>query len=122
MKTSSLVLLLTLSIASTGSAAPREEWYRGLDLEEAVGASDLILVAQVAKVSEVTITRGGKGESAMFQFAFKPLRSLKGLFARPELSLTSSDIGGWRFGEDVTRIREGEIRLLLLHREQRRMQ
>ena len=96
-------------------SAPREEWFRHLSLENAVATSDLILAAQVSDVTEIKLVHGGKGESAMFQYKFKPVRVLKGVFARDELSLGSADLGIYR-AEDMREIRPGAFRLLFLGR------
>ena len=96
-------------------AAPREEWFRNLSLENAVASSDLILAAQVIDVTEIKLMRGGKGESAMFQYKFKPARVLKGVFARDELSLGSADLGLYR-AEDMKAIKQGAFMLIFLGR------
>src|SRR5438067_1125674 len=97
-------------------AAPRSEWYRGLELEEATASADLIVAARVEEVSEIRLVFGGKGESSTQQFRLKPVRVLKGVFARPELILGSSDLGGYRFGGALKQIKAGQTRLLFLGR------
>lgn len=110
---SMVVLLLTFGHTKALAAA---EWYRGLDLEGAVAHSDLIVVARVADVSETALVHGGKGEAIFRQFVFEPVRTLKGVFARKELSLTANDLGGWRYSGALGEIEKGQLRLLLLAR------
>jgi HEAT repeat protein len=111
---------LTFAVFATGVFAqqppPREEWYRGLELEEVAGNAELILVARVEEVSEIRLVRGGKGESSTQQFRLKPVRVVKGVFARPELILGSSDLGGYRLGGELKQIKAGQTRLLFLGR------
>ena len=99
----------------TMHAGPRQEWFYNLSLESAVTGSDLIIAAQVVDVTEIKLMHGGKGESAVFQYKFKPARVLKGVFAREELSLGSSDLGIYR-EEDMKRIVPGAFMLIFLGR------
>lgn len=117
MKTFAFLLALALPVvpAFAQQAPPREEWYRGLELEEAAANAELILVVHVEEVSEIRIVSGGKGESATQQFRFKPLRVVKGVFARQELILGSSDLG-YRFGGEMRNLKAGQTRLLFLGR------
>ena len=117
MKTPAFLLALALPLASAFAqqAPPREEWYRGLELEEAAANAELILVVRVEEVSEIRIVSGGKGESATQQFRLKPLRVVKGVFARPELILGSADLG-YRFGGQMRNLKAGQTRLLFLGR------
>src|SRR3990172_13109458 len=79
--------LLGLAILAKPSFA-REEWYRGLDLENAVGKSSLVLVARVGDVSETKLIMGGKAERTLQQFEFEPVLVVKGVFSRKTLLLT----------------------------------
>ena len=117
MKTPAFLLALALPLVSAFAqqAPPREEWYRGLELEEAAANAELILVVRVEEVSEIRIVSGGKGESATQQFRLKPLRVVKGVFARPELILGSADLG-YRFGGQIRNLKVGQTRLLFLGR------
>lgn len=112
-QSSAVVLLLALSHSIAPAAA---DWYRGLDLERAIAHADLIVVARVADVIETAVVHGGKGETVLQQFVFEPVRTLKGVFARNELSLTANDLGAWRFGGGLNEIEKGQMRLLLLKR------
>ncbi|MDQ3621984.1 MAG: hypothetical protein M3463_05780 [Verrucomicrobiota bacterium] len=111
-----LPLALWLALFYTlAHATPREEWFRNLSLESAVARSELILAAQVIEVTEIKLMRGGKGESAMFQYKLKPERVLKGVFARDELSLGSADLGLYR-AEEMKQIKQGAFMLIFLGR------
>ena len=118
MKTLALLLAFALPSATVlaQQPPPREEWYRGLELEEAAGRAELIVVARVEEVTEIRVVHGGKGESATQQFRLKPLRVVKGVFARPELVLGSSDLGGYRLAGGLKQIKVGQARLLFLGR------
>ena len=118
MKTPALLLALVLPLVSAFAQQqppPREEWYRGLELEDAAGNAELILVVRVEEVTEVRIISGGKSASATQQFRLKPLRVVKGVFARPELILGSADLG-YRFGGQMRNLKVGQTRLLFLGR------
>jgi HEAT repeat protein len=117
MKT--ITLLIGVSMVLGGAfaqqAGPREEWFRGLELEEAASRAELILAARIEEVSEIRLVFGGKGESSIQQYRLNPLHVLKGVFARPELVLTSSDLGGFH-GGGREQLRAGQMRLLFLGR------
>ncbi len=110
MKIATLLLLLLTPLATYA----REEWFRHFHLEPALASADLVLVVRVAEVSETKIIHGGKGETTLQQFRFTPIRTLKGLFTRDSLSLTSSDLGLHRAGPDQPAA--GQLRLLFLGR------
>ena len=118
MKTLAVLLALALSpvAAFAQQPPPREEWYRGLELEEAAGNAELIVVARVEEVTEIRVVHGGKGESATQQFRFKPLRVVKGVFARPELIMGSADLGGYRIAGALKTVKAGQTRLIFLGR------
>ena len=119
MKTPAFLLALVLPLVSAFAQQPppREEWYRGLEVEDAVANAELILVVRIEEVSQIQIITGGKSASSTTaQIRLKPLRVLKGVFARPELILGSSELGGNRFGSEIRNIKAGQTRLLFLGR------
>ena len=119
MKTPALLLALVLPLLSAFAQQPppREEWYRGLELEDAVANAELILVVRIEEVSQIQIITGGKSaSSATAQLRLKPLRVLKGVFARPELILGNSEFGGNRFGSEIRNLKAGQTRLVFLGR------
>jgi HEAT repeat protein len=111
-----LVVALLVLLSSSPAALARGEWYRELDLEQATGASDLILIVRVVEVSEAKTVSGGKAEYTIQQIKFAPVRTLKGVFTRDVLLLTTDDLGN--FGEPVV-LERGQLRLLLLGRSGR---
>ena len=90
-----LMLLGYLTILQSQYVFAREEWFRGLDLEQGVSQASLVLVARVAEVTETKLTLGGKVEQSLRQFKFQPLQVLKGVFSREVLLLNSNDLGGY---------------------------
>ncbi len=113
-----LALLFLLSFAPPAVRADHEDWQAKFDCERAVADADLILVARVEEVSKILLIHGGKSESSLYQYRFKPLRVIKGVFAREELSMNSGDLGLGRFsGSSSSKpLAQGDIRLLFLGR------
>jgi HEAT repeat protein len=111
----SAVQIIILLLASAMNSSAHDDWFRGLDLEPALGDASLVLVARVVDVSETRIMMGGKGESALLQFKFAPVLVLKGVFSRDSLSLTSQDLGIQGLGDSAS-IEAGQTRLLMLGR------
>lgn len=109
------ICLLFASLAWPGKSVAHEEWFRDLDLEPALSEAGLVLAGRVENVSSTVIAAGGKGEFKVLQFRFVPVRTLKGVFSRESLSLTSADLGIQRFN-DVAPIEVGQLRLLILGR------
>ncbi len=101
--------------ASRAKSSPREEWFRGLDLEPALGESSLVMVARVAEVRTTKISVGGKGERSLYEYRFVPMMVLKGVFSRESLSLTSDDLGVQSVA-DFSSIAPGDLHLLILGR------
>jgi hypothetical protein len=113
------VHLLVLLLAGATNSSAHDEWFRGLDLEPALGEASLVLVGRVVDVSETKIMMGGKVESALLQFKFAPVLVLKGVFSREALSLTSQDLGIQGF-TDSAPIEPGQARVLMLGRSSQR--
>src|SRR5262245_30954295 len=105
---------LILTLLAPTSASAKEPG--PLDLEGALARADLVLVVRVVDVSEEKIVYGGKAERSTQQFRFGPVRTLKGIFAREALLLTSDDLGTDRFAEGAAPIERGQLRLLVLGR------
>jgi hypothetical protein len=111
-----IVCLLFLSFLSgILNSSAHDEWYRGLDLEPALGEASLVILARVADVSETKILFGGKAERTVREFKFTPAQVLKGVFSRESLSLTSEDLGIGNY-PDCAAIEPGQLRLLMLGR------
>ena len=113
-----LALLFLLAVSPLAARADHEHWEAKFDCERAAAAADLILVARVEEVSKIMLIRGGKSESSLYQYRFKPLQVIKGVFAREELSMNSGDLGLGRFsGSSSSKpLAQGDIRLLFLGR------
>ncbi|MGH8249123.1 MAG: hypothetical protein ACREVI_00260 [Steroidobacteraceae bacterium] len=112
------VLAGSASAQATKPLEQREEWFRGLEIEAATAESELILVSRVVDVREIPMPIGGKGERAVHQVRFEPVRILKGMFARDGLTLTSYDLGHFDSRSGLDRLKAGELRLLFLGRSQ----
>lgn len=110
------ILFSFLAILQPRLVLARDEWFRGLDLEQAVSEASLVLVARVAEITETKLILGGKVEQSLQQFQFEPLQVLKGVFSRKVLLLSSNDLGGYQFGNVTRQIKTGQIRMLILGR------
>ena len=110
-----LVVLVLLFSVFPPALAARDEWFRGLDLEQPLRNATLVMAARVDNVDEIKISSGGKGETTLLQFKFTPVHVLKGVFSRDSLTLNSADLGIWNF-PDGQRIARGQLRLLILGR------
>ncbi|MEX2174367.1 MAG: hypothetical protein WD872_08395 [Pirellulaceae bacterium] len=105
--------VLVLALACRGASA-REE-FQGWNLEPALGQAHLVMVARVASISRVTVVEGAKTDVTLREFRFQPVRVLKGLFQRDELSMTAADLGLSAEQTSVAPpLAEGEFRLLIL--------
>ena len=109
------ICLLFVLLAWPAKSVAHDEWFRDLDLEPMLSEAGLVLAGRVADVSSTVITAGGKREFTLLQFKFVPVLTLKGVFSRESLSLTSADIGIQGFG-DAAPIETGQLRLLVLGR------
>jgi len=107
--------MVLLALLGPKAAQGREEWYRGLDLEQAAHA-DLILVARLTEIGEQKMVYGGKSERISVQLKFEPVKTLKGVFTRDALLLTTDDLGGF---DELSTLEKGQLRLLLLGRSGR---
>ena len=109
------ICFLFALLAWPAKSVAHDEWFRDLDLEPVLNEAGLVLAGRVADVSSTVITAGGKGEFTLLQFKFVPVLTLKGVFSRESLSLTSADIGIQGFS-DAAPIETGQLRLLILGR------
>lgn len=110
-----ILTLLALAICPVTTVA-KEDRQRGPDLENPIMSSDLILVARIGDISEAKTVSGGKAEYTIQQIKFEPVRTLKGVFARDALLLTTEDLGGF---DETGALQRGQLRLLLLGRSNR---
>jgi hypothetical protein len=93
--------------------------FEGWDLEPGVAQAHLVMVARVASISRLTVVEGAKTDVAIREYRFEPIRRLKGIFQRDQLSMTAADLGCP--AEDpvlACPLKEGEFRLLILAQQQ----
>lgn len=108
-------LLVGVCIGTPATCA-KTAWASELDLEPSLRAAALVMAARVGDVSEIRVVYGGKGSGTLYQYAFEPVRVLKGVYSRPQLLMTSTDLIGYGASFDPEDIRRGEQRLLVLGR------
>jgi hypothetical protein len=110
---SRFVLLWVVAIAPVSTAA--QEDFSGWNLEQGVAEAHLVMVARVTSISRVTVVEGAKTDVTLREYRFQPVRRLKGIFQRDELSMTASDLGcSADLGPSAPELKEGEFRLLIL--------
>jgi HEAT repeat protein len=110
---------IALVMAMTIRGASAQEEFENWHLESGVGQAHLVMVARVASISQVTIVEGAKTDVALREFRFEPVRRLKGIFARDQLSMTADDLGiSAGDASNAPPLNEGEFRLLILVQQQ----
>jgi len=110
-------LIVFLPLAARGASAAED--YEGWNLEPGVGQAHLVMVARVASISRLTIVEGAKTDVALREYRFQPVRRLKGIFQRDQLSMTAADLGVTsEDGSLALPLKEGEFRLLILAQQQ----
>lgn len=85
----------TTSVAAMDEIpVPRQpEWFADWNLESRVAKAQLIILARVSNVSPITVVHGAKAETSLREYRFEPVSILKGVFTRPQLSMTDTDLG-----------------------------
>jgi hypothetical protein len=94
----------------------KSPWVSEYDLEPSLRSAALVVAVRVKSVSPVQVVYGGKGSQTIYQYTFTPIRVLKGVYSRPELLMTSSDLQPYTYSFDPSDIQTGQQRLLLLGR------
>jgi HEAT repeat protein len=113
-------IILVAALASRGAAD--DQAFEGWHLEPGLSQAHLVMVARVASIGRLTVVEGAKTEVALREYRFQPVRRLKGIFQRDELSMTASDLGcPADDGFVAPPLKEGEFRLLILAQQQGRM-
>jgi HEAT repeat protein len=105
--------VVAMLLTCRGAAA--QEGFEGWRLEPGVNQAHLVMVARVASISRLTVVEGAKTDVAIREYRFQPIRRLKGIFQRDQLSMTGADLGCP--AEDAVLappLKEGEFRLLIL--------
>src|SRR3954462_9678770 len=116
-----LSLLVAAIFAPACRAASAPEGFEGWDLEPGVAQAHLVMVARVASISKLTVVEGAKTDVAIREYRLEPIRRLKGIFQRDQLSMTAADLGCP--ADDAALacpLKEGEFRLLILAQQQGR--
>src|SRR5437764_4870291 len=111
------VVIAASAPACRGESPP--EGFEGWHLEPGVAQAHLVMVARVASISRLTVVEGAKTDVALREYRFQPVRRLKGIFQRDQLSMTAADLGCPP--DDPTLacpLKEGEFRLLILAQQQ----
>lgn len=114
-----ILTALVCTAALTGRRVLAQEGFEGWNLEPGLGQAHLVMVARVASISRLTIVEGAKTDVALREYRFQPVRKLKGIFQREQLSMTPADLG--ISAEDASAappLKEGEFRLLILAQRQ----
>jgi hypothetical protein len=108
---------LCLSLACRGASAQDE--FEGWNLEPSVAQAHLVMVARVASFGRLTVVEGAKTDVTLREYRFQPIRRLKGIFQRDQLSMTAADLGcASEDGASAPPLKEGEFRLLILTQPQ----
>ncbi len=99
--------------------ASAQEGFENWHLEPGVSQAHLVMVARVASISRLTVVEGAKTDVAIREYRFQPIRRLKGIFQRDQLSMTAADLGcPAEDGALAPPLKEGEFRLLILAQQQ----
>lgn len=94
----------------------KSQWVSEYDLEPSLRLAALVVAVRVESVSPVRVVYGGKGSQTIYQYTFTPIRVLKGVYSRPELLMTSTDLQPYTYRFDPSDIQSGQQRLLILGR------
>ena len=110
---------LVAVVALAGGRVSAQEGFEGWHLEPGVAQAHLVLVVRVASISKVTVIEGTKTDVALREYRFQPIRRLKGIFQRDQLSMTTHDLGCRADDAALApELKEGEYRLLILTQQQ----
>src|SRR4051812_19946148 len=106
-------------VALTGGRTSAQEGFEGWHLEPGVAQAHLVMVVRVASISKITVVEGAKTDTAYREYRFQPIRRLKGIFQRDQLSMTTHDLGCRADDAALApELKEGEYRLLILTQQQ----
>src|SRR5438132_13455888 len=108
-----LTLILVAVFAPVCRAASPPEGFEDWHLEPGVSQAHLVMVARVASISRLTVVEGAKTDVAIREYRFQPIRRLKGIFQRDQLSMTGADLGCPPADAALAcQLKEGEFRRL----------
>src|SRR6266567_2697894 len=88
-----LALMVVAVFTPACRAASAPEGFEDWNLEPGVAQAHLVMVARVASISKLTVVEGAKNDVAIREYRFEPIRRLKGIFQRDQLSMTAADLG-----------------------------
>lgn len=99
--TACLMVMLPVLVPYSVTGAPQDdsstevsrEWFAGWTMESRVARAQLVMVARVSSVSPISVIHGAKADTNLREYRFQPVSVLKGVFTRPELSMTDTDLG-----------------------------
>lgn len=114
--TLAVVAMLAGAFMLAPPAHGKSPWISDYDLEPSLRSAALVVAVRVESVSPVQVVYSGKGTQTIYQYTFTPIRVLKGVYSRPELLMTSTDLQPYNYAFDPTDIRSGQQRLLILGR------
>jgi HEAT repeat protein len=113
----SAVVAMVLACRGASAQEGFDDWH----LEPGVSQAHLVMVARVASISRLTVVEGAKTDVAVREYRFQPIRRLKGIFQRDQLSMTATDLGCPPDDAALAPpLKEGEFRLLILAQQQGR--
>ncbi len=117
-RAASLLLAIMFLAWACGSASAQQE-FEGWNLEPGLSQAHLVMVARVSSISRLTVVEGAKTDVVLREYRFQPVRRLKGIFQRDELSMTAGDLGSPAGDPSFAPpLKEGEFRLLILAQQQ----
>ena len=111
-----VLVILLVGVCITTPVAHAKNWASEFDLEPSLRAAALVMAVRVVDVSQVRVVYGGKGFETLYQYTFEPIRILKGVYSRPQLLMTNTDLRTFSNSFDPEDIRRGQERLLVLGR------
>lgn len=114
--TLAVIVMLAGAFVLAPPAHGKSPWISEYDLEPSLRSAALVVAVRVENVSPVQVVYGGKGTQTIYQYTFTPIRVLKGVYSRPELLMTSTDLQPHNYAFDPRDIQSGQQRLLILGR------
>jgi len=114
--TLAVVVMLAGALLLAPPALGKRPWVSVYDLEPSLRSAALVVAVRVESVSPAQVVYGGKGTRTIYQYAFTPIRVLKGVYSRPELLMTSADLQPYNYAFDPRDMQSGQQRLLILGR------
>lgn len=110
--------LLSLWTACSFSMATDQtfkNWHRNWNVKRGVADAQVIMAARVTHVGKIKVVEGAKTNQYFREYKFQPLKILKGVYSRDELTMSAADLGcRSAISVDAKDIQEDQIRILLL--------